>query len=360
MSKKIRTGKRIDAVRIYYGLNINQFSTFIGISDKKLQGIITNSVIPNKDVLITLIRKFGVNEDWIMDGKGNAFSSHIKAEIQKREGALNITGLMVKALRNKMRLSRKKFGKIIRVSEWMVSKLEHSRVVTKEYFVKVVSFTGIIPFQTIDVSPNMPSDVTNKDKLRKELGNILKELRYRSNLKQKDVADAIGTCTSNVCLLETGNSKSMSMELLVRIKKGLESSRFAGAINEKDVNFKDNTKCTVKESFQRELLFHGNNDVGKRIGDVRGKLNLTIEDMSSKVNFNSAYLKQVESGNISISANLVTALADKVNVDLNWLFTGSGEIFKCDDICLDRVVSKWAFLSHDDREAVASMVDNNS
>ena len=68
-------------------------------------------------------------------------------------------------------------------------------------------------------------------------------------------------------------------------------------------------------------------DIGLRVKLVRKALKKSQEKFALGLKTNRSTLSNIESGKIQFSVNLLKNLYDKHQVDLNWLFSGVGEMF---------------------------------
>jgi len=68
--------------------------------------------------------------------------------------------------------------------------------------------------------------------------------------------------------------------------------------------------------------------VGQRLHNVRKALKLTIDQMKKKAKISHSMISDVEKGQKKVSTIYLNILANDFNVDLNYVFTGEGNIFK--------------------------------
>jgi len=68
-------------------------------------------------------------------------------------------------------------------------------------------------------------------------------------------------------------------------------------------------------------------DIGQRINEVRKKLRLPQKEMAITLQIAPSYLCEIEKGNSNPGPELFVRLASEYNVNMNYLFTGNGEMF---------------------------------
>ncbi len=78
----------------------------------------------------------------------------------------------------------------------------------------------------------------------------------------------------------------------------------------------------MNEKLKKNLIV-----IGTRLRAVRKTLRLTIYEMHQKTRFSKSIISEVENGKRLPSSIYLFALADEFNVNINYLFTGKGEMF---------------------------------
>lgn len=68
--------------------------------------------------------------------------------------------------------------------------------------------------------------------------------------------------------------------------------------------------------------------VGDRIKEIRRKMNLKQKDFASTLHMSSCYLSEIEAGNGNPGVGFFHRLAKTHNISLDYLFYGTGEMFK--------------------------------
>lgn len=68
-------------------------------------------------------------------------------------------------------------------------------------------------------------------------------------------------------------------------------------------------------------------DIGARLKEVRKSLRLTLLEMYQATQFSKSIISEVENGKKLPSSIYLFALADIFNVNINYIFTGKGEMF---------------------------------
>lgn len=74
----------------------------------------------------------------------------------------------------------------------------------------------------------------------------------------------------------------------------------------------------------------GDNDLilfGKRVAEVRGKLNIKQKNFADTLNIGESTLSLIETGKTKPGYHFFQAIIEKFNVNPVYLFTGKGEIF---------------------------------
>lgn len=68
--------------------------------------------------------------------------------------------------------------------------------------------------------------------------------------------------------------------------------------------------------------------IGKRLRDIREALNITLEKMQEITGFSKSLISAAEKGQKKPSSIYLFALLDRFNVDLNYVFSGKGNMFR--------------------------------
>lgn len=68
--------KRIKEIREKLGLNQRDFSKLLSLSGGYIAGIEVNLRKVNDRLVKLIVSQFGVNEDWLRNGKGDIFKKH--------------------------------------------------------------------------------------------------------------------------------------------------------------------------------------------------------------------------------------------------------------------------------------------
>lgn len=67
---------------------------------------------------------------------------------------------------------------------------------------------------------------------------------------------------------------------------------------------------------------------GQRLILLRQKLGLSQKKLSDLTGISRSYINDVEAGRSNPSANMVSQIASKTDVNIAWLMTGEGEMFR--------------------------------
>ncbi len=68
-------------------------------------------------------------------------------------------------------------------------------------------------------------------------------------------------------------------------------------------------------------------DIGKRIKEVRKSLNLTLKEMKEVSGFSIPTISDMERAKNRPNIEYLVLLANKFNVNINWILTGKGRMF---------------------------------
>lgn len=68
--------------------------------------------------------------------------------------------------------------------------------------------------------------------------------------------------------------------------------------------------------------------IGKRLKDIREALNVTLEKMQEISGFSKSLISAAEKGQKKPSSIYLYVLLDRFNVDLNYVFSGKGSMFR--------------------------------
>jgi transcriptional regulator with XRE-family HTH domain len=71
-------------------------------------------------------------------------------------------------------------------------------------------------------------------------------------------------------------------------------------------------------------------EIGKRLKEVRKILRLTLEEISKKTGLSKSGISYMEIGNKKPSSVYMCELSEQFNVNINWVLTGKGSMFKPD------------------------------
>ena len=71
-------------------------------------------------------------------------------------------------------------------------------------------------------------------------------------------------------------------------------------------------------------------ETGRRLKFFRNTRNITISELSAKTGLSKGMISETETGKNKPSPNLMLALLNIYNLNLNWLLTGEGEMFITD------------------------------
>ena len=72
--------RRIKQLRDALGMSQRDFSTLLSLSGGYIAGIEVNLRKANNRLIKLIVAEFGVNEDWLKNGNGEMFSTHINNE----------------------------------------------------------------------------------------------------------------------------------------------------------------------------------------------------------------------------------------------------------------------------------------
>ena len=92
-------------------------------------------------------------------------------------------------------------------------------------------------------------------------------------------------------------------------------------------------------------------DIGKRIKMIREKLGLTQQEMASKLGYKMLTISRWERGERTPSLNDLSKLAELYGVNLHWLLTGEGRMFRFE-------VPDIPGIEDDERELLALLREN--
>jgi transcriptional regulator with XRE-family HTH domain len=70
------------------------------------------------------------------------------------------------------------------------------------------------------------------------------------------------------------------------------------------------------------------NIIGNNLRKIRQDQGLTLSKLAELLNTSHSYISEIENGKKSLSLNLIMSLSAKCNVNLNWLLTGEGLMYK--------------------------------
>jgi len=69
-------------------------------------------------------------------------------------------------------------------------------------------------------------------------------------------------------------------------------------------------------------------NVGPRIKEIRTRLGLTLQDFAKKIGISISTLSDLENGKTNPSTDTLISLAKNVNVNLEWVLLGKGNVFR--------------------------------
>ena len=70
------------------------------------------------------------------------------------------------------------------------------------------------------------------------------------------------------------------------------------------------------------------NIIGKYLKKIRQDQGLTLSKFANSLNTSHSYISEIENEKKSLSLNLILSLIAKYNVNINWLLTGEGSMFR--------------------------------
>ncbi|MDO9566941.1 MAG: helix-turn-helix transcriptional regulator [Candidatus Desulfaltia sp.] len=70
------------------------------------------------------------------------------------------------------------------------------------------------------------------------------------------------------------------------------------------------------------------NIIGNNLRKIRQDQGLTLSKLAELLNTSSSYISEIENGKKSLSLNLIMSLSAKFKVNLNWLLTGEGLMYR--------------------------------
>ncbi|OFY98845.1 MAG: hypothetical protein A3K10_16585 [Bacteroidetes bacterium RIFCSPLOWO2_12_FULL_31_6] len=73
-------------------------------------------------------------------------------------------------------------------------------------------------------------------------------------------------------------------------------------------------------------------DIAKRLKEVRTVLKMNQTEFSSSIGIEQTYLSQLENGKIGVGNKILLTLIEKHNISIDWLLTGTGSMFKLNEI----------------------------
>lgn len=85
---------------------------------------------------------------------------------------------------------------------------------------------------------------------------------------------------------------------------------------------------------------------GKRIKEIRKKLNLNQVEFSESIGISQSAISQAEKEVISISADVLRNIMTVYNININWLLNGEGNMFNIADFNLDEHITKMKEKAH--------------
>lgn len=158
----------------------------------------------------------------------------------------------------------------------------------------------------------------------------LKAIRKALNVKQYALADKLGITSNFLSELERGNRNIFSTVLLALDKIGVNlhwlitgqgemflTNSEIPLFQEKELNGK---RHPILKEFQ-EIA-----DIKNRFKLVRKTLELSQKDLGKKLGISENFVSAIEYGNKTVPPKIFPHLIE-LNVNLNWLLFGKGEMF---------------------------------
>lgn len=71
-------------------------------------------------------------------------------------------------------------------------------------------------------------------------------------------------------------------------------------------------------------------EVGRRLKEVRAALSLKLEEIGEKTGLSKSAISYMETGTKKPSSVYMYELSKQFNIDINWVLTGDGNMFKPD------------------------------
>ena len=129
--------------------------------------------------------------------------------------------------------------------------------------------------------PNISNDEHN-------IGSKIKHIRRKYNIKQSELASAIGYNVQSIRTIENYDIKLINTDLLIKIIKELEKYEKID-INDEYISFIINDPC-------------------KKIRDIRKSLNLSRQEFANKINTSITSVRRWENGSNNISRKMYERL----------------------------------------------------
>jgi len=70
------------------------------------------------------------------------------------------------------------------------------------------------------------------------------------------------------------------------------------------------------------------NIIGNNLRKIRQDQRLTLSKLAELLNTSHSYISEIENGKKSLSLNLIMSLSAKCKVNVNWLLTGEGSMYR--------------------------------
>jgi len=83
----------------------------------------------------------------------------------------------------------------------------------------------------------------------------------------------------------------------------------------------------MNKKFVKSKVIIDIEETGQRLKYFRNTRNITISELSAKTGLSKGMISETETGKNKPSPNLMLALLNIYNLNLNWLLTGEGEMF---------------------------------
>lgn len=92
------TGSRIKEVRAHLDLSPKAFANLIGVTQTTISGIESGGANPSRQLLKNVCMRFGVSEDWLVEGKGSMLCTSGSGQTATADGDLISRGALMEAM----------------------------------------------------------------------------------------------------------------------------------------------------------------------------------------------------------------------------------------------------------------------